>query len=49
MAILVSACCGSPILDASLDTEWDAFKLNFGKSYDGLSEEVARYEKSALL
>jgi len=42
VAVLVGACFGDRNLDASLDSEWETFKVSFKKFYQGLSEEVNR-------
>lgn len=43
IAAFLNVSLASPLLHPILDSEWEAFKLNFQKSYNGLSEEVKRY------
>lgn len=41
-AVLVSVSWSTPLLDSSLDSEWETFKITYHKAYKGLSVELTR-------
>jgi uncharacterized BrkB/YihY/UPF0761 family membrane protein len=41
--VVVSASCMVSLIDNSLNAEWEAYKVQHTKKYNGLDEELSRF------